>query len=201
MSGSPSRDAANLAASVALAVRHIPNVTLDVWAWTSGIRVAGAQFSAIRIYADGEPIDKIADVSILPQGGTPDNLVLSWAAREIRKQCRPDETPVLLMASDGSGGLATEAFYRDPNQRKNWERTMTPEEIDKFIGDKVGKDRVAAARKSGVKVLSVAIGDLDIENQDRIYGEGNHLPWRGSIKKMAKPLGDLLAKVASNRIK
>lgn len=134
-------------------------------------------------------------------GGTPDMSVLSWAAREIRKQCRPDETPVILMASDGQGGLASEAMMRDPEIHETWRASGVSEEQIREYASQSGKDRVAEARKSGVKVLSVAIGSLDPASQDRIYGKGNHLIWKGSIKAMAKPLGDLLAKVASNRIK
>jgi hypothetical protein len=200
MDGAPKRDAINLAASVALAVRHIPNVTLDVWAWTSGIKTQGAAFSAVRVYTEGQAIDKIGETMMLPSGGTPDNAVLSWAAREIKRQCRPDETPVLIMASDGSGGLWSEAYNKQPHILDQVRKNMSPEDFAAW-SSKFGEDRVAAARKSGVKVLSVAIGQLDPGSQDAIYGKGNHLLWRGSIKNMAKPLGDLIARVASNRIK
>jgi hypothetical protein len=193
MRGNPSIQAMNLAASLALAVRHVPNVTLDVWAWTSGIKTPSAQFSAVRVYADGEPIAKIGDVGQCPQGGTPDGQVLSWASREIRKQCRPDETPVILMASDGDGSLASESWQR------NFSVDGYPAEEIARIRASAGKDRVAVARQSGVKVMSVAIGNgINAATQEAIYGKGNYLPWEGSIQKMAKPLGDLLARVASN---
>lgn len=196
MGGKPVIEAVNLAASVALAVRHVPNVALDVWAWTSSLRISGSSFSAVRVYANGDPITKIGDTGVLSQGGTPDNAVLSWAAREIVKQCRPDEVPVIIMASDGSGGLASEAYCRDPDVTKGW----APDQVARYR-EQAGPDRVALARKAGIKVLSVAIGDLNVKSQDLIYGKGNHLPWQGSIKAMAKPLGDLLARVASNRVK
>jgi Mg-chelatase subunit ChlD len=201
MGGRPVIDAANLASSVALAVRHIPNVVLDVWAWTSGIRIPGASFSAVRVYADGDPVSKIGDVGVLPQGGTPDGAVLSWAAREIRKQCRPDETPVILMASDGTGTLAAESWYHGTDWETNYRNSGVPESQIAEIKKDRQKNRVSEARKTGIKVLSVAIGNLDQASQDRTYGKGNHLLWNGSIKTMAKPLGDLLAKIASNRIK
>lgn len=199
MSGQPTRQTMSLAVSVALAVRHVPNVTLDVWAWTTGQRVTGSTFSAIRVYADGESISSISAIEQLAQGGTPDAQVLSWASREIRKQCRPDETPVILMASDGSGSLATEAYWRDDASRHDMKtRGYSQQQIDDEAS-RIGPDRVALARKAGVKVLSVAIGELHPQMQDLIYGKGNHLIWRGSIKAMAKPLGDLIARVASNR--
>ena len=118
----------------------------------------------------------------------PDAPVLSWAAKEIRKQCRPDETPVIIMASDGAGSLQGEAYWRGQSQVSSYVETPGP-------------DRVAQARKAGIKVLSVAIGGLDPVAQQMVYGQGNFLAWRGSIQAMAKPLGDLLARIASSHMR
>lgn len=181
MNGGAQRQAAQLAAAVALASRYIPNVRLDIWAWTTAIKITSASFSAVRIWSTGDPIANVSDLLTLPSGGTPDAEVFSWASRTIREQCLKDEVPVILMASDGAGSLSGEVWARNGYGYMS----HRPD------------DRVAAARARGIKCLSVAIGVLRADMQDAIWGQGNHILWKGSIKAQAKPFGDLLARIAT----
>ena len=56
---------------------------------------------------------------------------------------------------------------------------------------------VDEARRSGVRVVSVAIGNISPTIQERNYGPKGYIPWAGSIGATAKPLGELIARIAS----
>lgn len=107
MSVRPLENAMEVSAALAAAVRMLPNVSLDVWGWTSGQKV-GAGWSAVRVYGDGSSVADIGYLGGLTMGGTPDADVLRWADGAIRKHARPGETPIVIMASDGQGRLSYE---------------------------------------------------------------------------------------------
>jgi hypothetical protein len=173
MRGEPMAEAISVAAALATASRFLPNIRLEVWGWTGPQHLADAAFSAVRVWSSGEPVGNVGLLGGIPRHGTPDGEMLSWVTRDIAKAVRPDERPLVIIASDGDGSLA-ESGAR-------------------------GSDVVAAARRHGVGVVSVALGDLKVETQARLYGEGNYISWQGSVKAIARPLGDLIARVAAGR--
>ena len=57
-------------------------------------------------------------------------------------------------------------------------------------------DITAKARKRGTKVIGVNIdSSYADESYARNYGEGNYVPWKGSILGMARPIGTLIGKI------
>jgi len=48
-------------------------------------------------------------------------------------------------------------------------------------------------------VISVAFGRLGQDFQRTAYGDRGYIGWNGSITRMAKPLGDLIARIAANK--
>lgn len=170
MRGWPIQQASRLAAAVAAASRFVPNMRLDVWGWSSAFRFRDAAFGAVRVWTTGDPIANVGYLSSLKMGGTPDKQTLAWAGKAIRAAARPDEHPVIILASDGSGYLRSG-----------------------------GRELVESLRKSGVEVVSVAIGDLNEWYQRDCFGEHGYLPWGGSIRAMARPLGKLLARTLAAR--
>lgn len=171
MEGRPLQDAMAVSAALASATRQLPNVALDVWGWTDSLKFYQASFSAVRVYADGGPVANIGYLDSIRNGGTPDGESLKWAVKAIKKAAKPGETPVVIMASDGEGSLS------DFQKR--------------------GDDIVGEARRSGVEVLSVALGGLDKDNQERIYGKGGYVAWAGSIAATAGPLGRIIGRMAA----
>jgi hypothetical protein len=102
----------------------------------------------------------------LPAGGTPDAFTLSWAQAAIRKAAQDGETPVIVMLSDGDG-----------------DSTRMP-------------GIVRDARRAGVVMLSVAIGDdVSEAGQRAMYGPGQYVSWPGSVDAVAAPLAAMLARV------
>lgn len=169
MDGTPILQASAVAAALASAVRFLPNVELDVWGWSSGFRSMGT-WGAVRVYQNGGNLANIGYLPNVPQGGTPDAQVLRWAGKAIRNGLAKDVTPVILFATDGAGSLQ---------------------------GDQTGL--VESLRKGGVEVYAVAIGYLTDAVLTKLYGEGHYISWQGSIGRTAKPLGDLVARIASGR--
>lgn len=168
MGGQPVEDATAVASSLAAASRHLPNVELDIWGWTSGWKGIGA-WGAVRVWHTGDPLVNVGYLPVVRRGGTPDKEVVTWAAKAIRKSARRDQQPVLIIASDGAGSM-----YGDPSV-------------------------VDEARRRGVRVVSVALGGALEEYQEMVYGPHGYVPWAGSIAATAKPLGELVARVAAGR--
>ncbi len=151
-----------VARTIAAATRQLPNVALDVWGWTDGFRLG--QFSATRVWTTGRDLADIGYIGSIRQGGTPDLEVITWAAKAIRENLRADEQPMLIIASDGSGSLRSQ--------------------------DDGGKATIDGIRRSGVEVMSVAIGS---SVDQTAYGKA-FIPWQGSIKAMAAPIGKAIAR-------
>lgn len=129
-------------------------------------------FGVVRVWGTGDPIGNVGYLPNVPQGGTPDAGTLAWAAKAIKDAARPGETPIIVIASDGYGDL---------------------------VGDPDGI--IAKTRKSGVGVVGVAIGRLDNDVMTKTYGDRGWVGWTGSIKTMARPLGELIARVATGKVK
>lgn len=169
MGGQPVFDAVGVASALAAASRSLPNVELEIWGWTTArdkYSALGAGFGVTRVWKSGAPVANVGYLESISMGGTPDKPVLAWAGKAIQAACRPDERPLVIMASDGEGGLDTET--------------------------------VDSIRAAGVDVISVALGRLYEPAQERIYGRGRYIPWAGSVAATARPLGDLLARLAAD---
>jgi hypothetical protein len=173
MNGRPIEQATQVASAVAQASRGLPQLRLDIWGWSTGFRLGG-RFGATRVWTTGAPISNVGFLPNVPGSGTPDAEVLQWATKAIKAAARRDETPVIIIASDGQGTLK----YAIEN----------------------GEDHIAAARKAGVEVVSVALGSgIHRDAQERMYGPKGYIPWAGSIAATAGPLGKLIGRIASGR--
>lgn len=166
MDGREVYDAANVATALAEASRHLPTVTLEVFGWNSR---GGAAFTVERVYGPGADVAGIAALPRMVGGGTPDSASLSWAVGAIRRASQRDETPIVLMASDGCGAAAA---------------TM--------------RGIVDDARRHGVEVVSVALGAIGEKYQQEVYGD-RYIPWAGSIAATARPLARLIGRLISPR--
>lgn len=180
--------ARGVAAALATATRFMPNVSLDIFGWTTGWKHE-TRFGVQRVWSDGDPI---ANIGILGAGfkmnGTPDAEVLQWAAHEMPKHLRPGERPLIIMASDGKGTL---------NRLINTGQVKTGKEL----GDawkSIDANPVADARKAGIGVVSVAFDAGMLEMQEKVYGQGNFIPYAGSVAASAGPLGKMLARLATS---
>ena len=106
MDGWDSVNAAQVATAIADASRYVPTIRAAVWAWSDAFRnKSGYSYRAGTALAwqTGQPTSEIARTIDLPSGGTPDAQIMSWAWRAIKREARPNETPVILMCSDGWG--------------------------------------------------------------------------------------------------
>lgn len=106
MDGVESRQAAQVATAIADATRHVDTVRAAVWAWSDAFRKQEAytyRAGVALAWQSGQPTTEIARTMDLQSGGTPDGQILSWAWRAIKRDARPNETPVILMCSDGWG--------------------------------------------------------------------------------------------------
>lgn len=164
MGGQPIRDATAVAKALAAATRYLPNINLNIWGWTTPKAGAGA-FIASRVWRTGQAVERVERLTTLAMQGTPDLYVVAWAAKALQDACGSTEQGVLIIASDGAGGLDASV--------------------------------IAAARKRGVAVVSVAIGQL--QSQEAIYGKGSYIEWAGSILNTAKPLGQLIGRLAAGK--
>lgn len=172
MSGRPIDEAASVAQALVASTRSVPTVSLDVWGWTSGGNGTSGgvgAFQAVRVWTEGRDLADIGFLKSFGGGSTPDKETVQWAAKAIVAQSRSDEKPLIIIASDGQGSLR---------------------------GDD-GKATIAAIRKSGVAVVSVAIGRVRDDHFTNIYGQHGFVPFRGSISAMARPLAQVIARFAS----
>jgi len=56
---------------------------------------------------------------------------------------------------------------------------------------------VKRASDLGVIVRSVALGYIYSDDQERIYGRNNYIPWAGTMLRTARPLARLVARIVS----
>lgn len=182
MMGQPIADAAAVARALADASMGTPSVRLEVWAWSNpfakehqyytrggGYNNSRPDAGIVKVWSRQMPTSSVFDMTKLPMGGTPDATILEWSWRNILKDTRSGEQPVLLMCSDGMGD------YRLP-------------------------DVITRARKHGVDVKSVALGQYMTEDEQlERYGKGNYVPWAGSIEATARPLADMILRMVTGR--
>lgn len=170
MSGAATDQTIGVAEAVAAATRDLTDLRMDIFSWSTGDPFGKGSVLAgwyiARVWTSGQPVGYIATMrDVHGSGGTPDSAVLGWSVNHIRDYVKNGEQPIILMLSDGQG-------------------------------DEWGmRTAVDDGLKRGVRVISVAIGGLDADSQERIYGKGNFIPWRGSIVATAKPLANLLGKL------
>lgn len=111
MSGGPTRDVVAMAKALAEASAFMPSMRMAVYGWTNSNGVTGerspANWGSYLAWQTGEDPKGLDDILRIRQAGTPDRQVLDWGGRAIRKAAERDEQPVVLMLSDGQGGIST----------------------------------------------------------------------------------------------
>lgn len=165
----PIADAAEVAHAMAAASRHTVGVRMAVKGWTTSIRSALAEWSVTNVWESGQELTKVGDLTTISMGGTPDAPVLDWAIEAIRREARADETPLIVMASDGQGFPEMEAV--------------------------AARGRKAGVRIVSVALGS----QIDEGYQTSVYGRGNFVPWGGSIAAAARPLAQMIGRVVAGR--
>lgn len=173
MAGYPVSQVATVSRALADASSGTPTVRMAVWAWSTPFldeqRYAGAVAGVAKIWETGAPTSTIFQLTKLKMGGTPDAAVLDWAWKQILKEVRPGETPVVIMASDG------------------WGDGRLPQAI-----------AAAAKHGVLVKNVALGNYVHEADQLAR-FGRGNYVPWMGSIERTARPLATMIAKMASGK--
>lgn len=180
MSGSPVRDAAAVARALADATVGTPTIRLEIWAWSDPFTAnhqryygrgknVGTYCSAgvVKVWGRGMPTSEVFRLAELPMGGTPDAPVLDWMWRDMTKESRSDETPVVIMCSDG------------------WGDSSLPKVIEQARDHGVRVKNVA---------LGNYVHELD---QIARFGHGNYVPWAGSMEATARPLADMILRLVT----
>lgn len=170
MSGSDIGHAAQVAHAMASATQGTPSVRMAVWAWSSPFRhTYVAQAGVVKAWESGMDTDQIFRISGLSMGGTPDAMVVSWAARAIKKAARPEETPVLIIVSDGTGMA-----------------NMT---------ERVAEARRSGVVVTSVSFGA----HFTASQQEERFGRGNYVPFAGSIVATARGLAGMFIKITTGR--
>jgi hypothetical protein len=188
MQDAPTHQCISTAKAMAEAFRYVDSMRFEIFGWTNAQQkrhaeaevrsksqanynatvLRGIHAGAYRAWGTGEPITAIDDLYLIVEGGTPDSPIMEWAGQAIQKAAKPGEQPVIVVMSDGNG-----------------------------YGNLM-RDEVAKARKAGVRVISVAIGeDLSRYDQKETYGR-DYITWQGSIEKTAAPLARLLGRMVAS---
>ncbi len=116
--GAPLQKAAAVAHAMAVASTTIPTVKMSLWAWTDPFRGGSyVDAGAALAWRTGMDTDQALRLSTVKTGGTPDAVVMGWAARAIKKETVGEEIPVIIFASDGAG-------YGEMNERIKEARAM-----------------------------------------------------------------------------
>jgi hypothetical protein len=121
----------------------------------------------IKVWESGQPTTEVFRITQLGMGGTPDYPVLSWAWRNIRKDCQSGEKPMIIMCSDGQG-------YGN-------------------LGVAVAEARKHGVE---VRSVAFGWG-VNEASQETTYGRGNYIPWEGSILATARPLATMIGKLVT----
>lgn len=174
MAGSPTRQTISTVKPFVAASRSMPSIRVKVFGWTSPDHYTGgglANYAALKVWETGNDPNRLDALGHMHEGGTPDARVMAWAGKAI----------------------ADDAAMRNE----------IPVIVMLSDGDGEGdlKVQIENARKRGVIVISVAIGnDMEEISQKRNYGENNYVPWAGSIEATAGPLARMIGRiVATNR--
>lgn len=166
MNGMDSVHAAEVATAIADASRHVPTMRAAVWAWSDAFRVSGYT---------GRP-----------------GVALAWRSGQ--------DTSSISKTIDLKAGGTPDAEVLSWAWRsivKESRRGETP--VIMMCSDGWGSDNmdqvVAEARQHGVIVVSVAFGNIGEKEQLRRFGNGNFVPWAGSIVATARPLAKMIARI------
>jgi hypothetical protein len=154
----------SVARAFAAAARTESSMRLAIKLWTSPQPGSYASAGIVDVWQTGDSMTRLDEVNRAAMGGTPDALTMKWARRAIAREVRGDESPMIVMVSDGAGFVAQ----------------LTKE--------------VAQARKDGIEVLSVAAGSVNPQTQETVYGPKEYVAWAGSITKTAGNLARLLVR-------
>lgn len=170
MDGEPSRAAAQVATAIADASRYVDSLHLEVWAWSDAFREDGG------VYGVGAGVVRVW------QTGQPTSEIMK--SIDLQSGGTPDTTVMMW---------ARNAIKREVRVGE------TP--VILFCSDGWGAsnlgDVVAAARRDGIVVASVAFGDLNEASQKQRFGEDGYVAWQGSIIQTARPLSRLIARLVS----
>lgn len=171
MAGREIADAASVARALADASTGTPTVRMAVWGWSNPFLDShygyGANAGVARVWQSGDPTSEIFKLLDLRMGGTPDAAVLDWARNAIVRECRSNEKPVIIMASDGFGD------YRLP-----------------LVVEKATKKGVVVKSVA----LGYAINEA---KQEATFGRGNYVAWKGQILDTARPLATMIGRMAA----
>jgi hypothetical protein len=174
-------EACQVARAIAEASISLPTVRLTVWAWGSRMRTthefvkatfvkAAPDANAVRLWTRGYSPTSIDRAIRMTGGGTPDSIVLRWAARAIKRNLLFDETPIIIFISDGLG-LAD-------------------------MDDAVREARKSGVQVYGV---SFGV-DLTDEQLERRYGRDNSVTWAGSIIETSRHLAKLFSRIVAPKV-
>ena len=106
--------------------------------------------------------DPLSVTCLQSRGGTDDAGAVRWASRKMQGELSNDEQGVIIMLSDGCGQ-----------------------------GSRLLKHEVEDARKAGIVVYGMAIGNVNLSDG---YGSEAWTPFKGSVAASAQPLAELIAK-------
>lgn len=189
MGGWPLQQAATVAKALAEAADGAPSVRLEVMGWSSPFTNdyakaytktgrkrsdnttmwSSANAGVVRLWKTGQPTARIKNLTRLTLGGTPDAVALQWAVEQMQKEVGPDETGMIIMASDGAGmGSLPEA---------------------------VKNGRKAGLLVKSVAVGQM----VSAQWQERVFGKDGYVEWRGSILATAKPIASMILKEVAPR--
>lgn len=182
MAGQPVADAASVARALADATTGTPNVRLEVWGWSDPFTANHTRYygggsgknhgvacsaGVVKVWGRGLPTSEVFRLAELPMGGTPDAPVLDWMWRDMLKEARSDETPVVIMCSDG------------------WGDSQLPKVIEQGVKHGVRVMNVALGRY------------VHEDDQEARFGRGNYVPWMGSMDATARPLADMILRLTT----
>lgn len=183
MGGQPVLDASAVARALADATVGTPTVRLEIWAWSDPFtsnhqryygrgQSGGGQYcnaGVVKVWGRGMPTSEVFRLAELPMGGTPDAPVLDWMWRDMAKEARSDETPVVIMCSDG------------------WGDSSLPKVIEQAVKHGVRVKNVALGNY------------VHEDDQLARFGRGNYVPWGGSMEATARPLADMILRMVTGQ--
>jgi hypothetical protein len=169
-------EACQVARAIAEASISFPTVRLTVWAWGLNIRMtrdfvkAIPDANVVRLWTRGYRPTSIDRATRMTGGGTPDSIVLRWAARAIKRNLLFDETPIIIFISDGLG--------------------------KSDMDDAVREARKAGVQVYGVS-FGADLKDAELE---RRYGRDNSVTWAGSITETSRHLAKLFSRIVAPKV-
>lgn len=163
----------DVASALVRAAQFVPSIEMEVFAWSDPfvydpMALTSKTFGIVRLWTHGAPLSDLDYLPSIPMGNTPDAEMMAWTVQEMPKHIRPRERGLVIVASDGSGN--------DPREMQR---------------------QIMLARKSGLTVISVALGGVNVATQQYLYGPKSYVQWRGSITETARPLAQMLARIVA----